>query len=95
MASIKKLKREVNSLCENLHNECFVELVFGTSNEIERVWSIMVRCEKLKLDTLKKVNSKLPKKMTIKERKEYYKETNVVFYDATMKLIDDLNHIIP
>jgi hypothetical protein len=95
MAKLRKLKAEVKSLCEHVQDECYVELIFGTTNEIEMIWGIMVQCEKLKANTLSKINSKAPNKMTYKDRKQYYKAIEDEFYSRTMSFIQDLNTIIP
>lgn len=95
MSSIREFKADIKSLCDNVQNECYVELMFGVSNEIELVWSVMVRCEKLKVETLHKINSKEPKKLSKKERREHYKKLVDDFYSQTIELIEDLNSIIP
>lgn len=95
MASIKNLKKDIKSLCESVQNECYVELVFGTSNEVEFIWSIMMRCEKLEHETLKKINSKESNKLPKKEKKKYFNSLMDDFYNQTMIFIKDLNSVIP
>jgi len=95
MASVKHLKKKVKSLCENLQNECYVELLFGTSNEIELVWSIMTRCSKAQNDIIREINAKDIKALPPKERKVYYKAITDSFYKKTLGFINDLNTIIP
>jgi len=95
MGSIKHLKKKVNSLCDNVQNECYVELLFGTSNEVELIWSIMSRCDKLHHEILKKINSKEPKGLPAKDRRAYYKAISDDFYSRTLGLINDMNTIIP
>lgn len=95
MSSIRELKADVKSLCDNVQNECYVELMFGVSNEIELVWSIMVRCEKLKEETLRLINAKEPKKLSKKERSQYYKKLVDNFYSKTIDFISELNTVIP
>lgn len=95
MASVKHLKKRVKSLCDNVQNECYVELLFGTSNEVELIWSIMTRCDKLHREMIQKINSKEPKKLQAKERKAYYKALSDNFYSKTLDFINDMNSIIP
>lgn len=95
MASVKQLKKKVKSLCDNVQNECYVELLFGTSNEIELIWSIMSRCDKLQQETIRKINSKESKKLPSKERRTYFKSLSDNFYSKTMEFINDMNTIIP
>jgi hypothetical protein len=95
MASVRQLKKKVKSLCDNVQNECYVELLFGTSNEVELIWSIMTRCDKLHHEILRKINSKEPKKLPSKERKAYYKALSEDFYCKTLGFINDMNTIIP
>jgi hypothetical protein len=95
MASVKHLKKKVKSLCDNVQNECYVELLFGTSNEIELVWSIMNRCDKLQIETIRKINSKESKKFPAKERRAYFKTLSDDFYSKTLDFINDMNAIIP
>ncbi|WP_320052997.1 hypothetical protein [uncultured Acetobacteroides sp.] len=95
MASVKQLKKKVKSLCDNVQNECYVELLFGTSNEVELIWSIMSRCDKLQQETIRKINSKESKRLPAKERRAYFKTLSDSFYSKTMGFINDMNTIIP
>lgn len=95
MASIRQLKKRVKSLYDNVQTECYVELLFGTSNEVELIWSILYRSDILLDETMRGLNSKTIKKKTVEERKQYYKELSSNFYTKNYELINDLNTIIP
>lgn len=95
MASVKHLKKRVKSLCDHLQNECYVELLFGTSNEIELVWSVMTRCNEAHNNIIREINTKDVKALSPKERKVYFKTITDSFYKKTLGFINDLNSIIP
>ena len=95
MASIRLLKKKINTLCDGFQNECYVELMFGTSNEVEMVWGLMGSCDKLHKNTLCALNRKLNKSYSRKERKAYYRHLTDEFYKDTFALINELNSVIP
>lgn len=91
MANIRDLKTDIKHMVQHFIQECYTHLAYSPPLNQENVLDIISDVMELETETLKKINSVIPKPR--KERALYFKNLSSDFYDKIVELIERLNSL--
>ncbi len=93
MSSRRKLKKDINDLCFEVINECFVFLDYTPTLNQENVQLIISDAVDLRNKLVHKVNHPENRNSSANKSGAYYRQIKDELFDQTIDLIERLNSL--
>lgn len=107
MSSLRQIKKNIKSFCNDLTAECVIADTLGKNVDSKKLADVVYNTVKLKYDSLKKVSVAFPKTPKDfankaeynKARKKYFKQAfaslDTIFFKEIDGLVAQLNKAVP